>query len=128
MILEKRKKSRMSFEDNYQFEEEYDLDKASKTTPLSIELSRLMGKLDPDGKMSEAGPSIGAVQRAWNEIAGEQVSGVTRSVYLRKDEVVIILNSSLWAQELSFLSEQYCEKLNEALGVDTLKKVNFRVR
>ena len=118
----------MSFEDDYPYEEEYDLDKVSKTTPLNIELSRLMGKLDPDGKMNEAGPGIGAVQRAWNEIAGEQISKVTRSVYLRGDEVVIILSSPLWAQELAFLSEQYCEKLNAALGVDTLKKVSFRVR
>ena len=118
----------MSLEGNYQFEEEYDLDKVSKVTPLNIELSRLMGKLDPDGKMNEVGPSIGAVQRAWNEIAGEQASKVTRSVYLRGDEVVIILSSPLWAQELTFLSEQYCEKLNAALGVDFLKKVSFRVR
>jgi len=118
----------MNFEDDYPHEEEYDLDKVSKTTPLSIELSRLMGKLDPDGKMSEAGPSIGAVQRAWNEVAGQQVSENTRSVYMRGDEVVVVLNSSLWAQELSFLSEKYCEKLNEALGVDTLKKLSFRAR
>ena len=118
----------MNFEDDYQHEEEYDLDKVSRTTPLSIELSRLLGKIDPEGKMSEAGPSSGAVQRAWNEVAGKQVAEITRSVYMRGDEVVIVLSSSLWAQELSFLSEKYCEKLNEVLGVDTLKKVSFRTK
>jgi predicted nucleic acid-binding Zn ribbon protein len=118
----------MSFEESYYRGEEYDLDKVSKTTPLSIELSRLMGKLDPEGKMSADGPSIGAVQKAWSEIAGEQVSEITRSVYLRENEVVVILSSPLWAQELNFLSSKYCEKLNSALGVDTLTKVSFRVR
>jgi len=108
--------------------EEYDLDKVSKTTPLCVELSRLVGKLDPDGEMCADGPSLDAVQRAWNEIAGSQIASITRSVYVRKNEVIVVLSAPNWAQELNFLSEEYCEKLNEALGINSLEKVSFRAR
>jgi len=124
----------MTFENDYEtdFEkrhpEEFNLDVVSSTTLLSLELARVMGRLDPDGEMVEVGPSLGAVQRAWNEIAGEQLAEITRSVYLRGEEVVVVLSSPLWAQELGFLSAEYCERLNVALETDTLKKVSFRVR
>jgi len=108
--------------------EDFDLDKVSKTTPLCIELSRLVGKLDPDGEMRAGGPSLDAVQRAWSEIAGDQVASITRSVYLRGNELVVILSAPNWAQELSFLSGEYCEKLNEVLGISSLEKVSFRAR
>ncbi|MCL2871297.1 MAG: DUF721 domain-containing protein [Coriobacteriia bacterium] len=117
----------MNSEYDYVFEE-YDLDKVSKTSPLGIEVSKLMGRLDPDGSMSADGPSISAVQSAWNDVAGSQVADITRSVYIRNDEVVVILSSSIWAQELGFLSGEYCKKLNEVLGTDFLKKVSFRVK
>jgi len=119
----------VNYEKNdFVFEEEYNLDKVSKTTPLSIEIARLMGKIDPDGEMNRDGLALGAVQRAWEEIAGEQINKITRSVYLRKDEVVVTLSAPNWAQELGFFSEEYCQKLNERLGVDILKKVSFRSR
>ncbi|MCL2680666.1 MAG: DUF721 domain-containing protein [Coriobacteriia bacterium] len=121
----------MSFEDYADGEqlppEEFNLDVVSATTPLSVELARVMGRLDPDGQMAQAGPSLGAVQRAWNEIAGAQLAEITRSVYVRKDEVVVVLSSPLWAQELNFLAAQYCEKLNAALETDALKGLKFRV-
>lgn len=118
----------MDFKYENLYEEEYDLDKVCKTSPLSVEISKVIGKLDPDGSMNPGGPSIGAVQSAWNDIAGSQISEITRSVYIRDDEVVVVLNSPLWAQELSFLSAEYCKKLNEVLEIDSLKKLSFRVR
>jgi len=108
--------------------EEYDLDKVSKTTPLGLELSRVVGKLDPNGEMCVVGPNLDAVQHAWSEVAGDQIAAITRSVYVRKNELVVILSSPNWAQELNFLSSEYCEKINEALGIDSLEKVSFRAR
>jgi len=109
-------------------EEEYDLDKEGKTIPISIAMSQVMGKLDPDGDMNIGGLAIGAVQQAWNEVAGEEIAQITRSVYLRKDEVVVVLSSAIWAQELGFLSEEYSKKMNQVLEVDTIKRVKFRTR
>jgi len=109
-------------------EEECDLDKASKVIPMSIVVSQVMGKLDPDGEMSVEGLSLGAVQQAWNEVAGEQIAEITRSVYLRNDQVIVVLNSAVWAQELGFFSEEYSKKMNDALEVDSIKEVKFRVR
>jgi len=109
------------------FTDEFDLDTTSDTTPLNFALARLMGQLDPDGEMVQAGNFLSGVQNAWNDIAGEQVASITRSVYLRSDEVIVVVNSPIWAQELNFLSAQYCKKLNAALQTDALKKLSFRV-
>jgi hypothetical protein len=118
----------MEFNFNKKNEEYYDLDKVSNVNSLNVEISKLIGKLDPDGEMDASILSSSEIYSIWSNIAGEQIMQITRSVYIKNNEIVIILNSSIWAQELNFLSLEYAKKFNESLKIDSIKKVTFKVR
>jgi len=112
-----------------------DIDKLSETTPLALELERLLGKLDPDGSKRAANPGSLVLQRAWENCAGKQIADITRNLTLRKTELIVSVSTPIWAQELSLLSEDYRAKLNSALaetlpaiGKTPIQTLTFRVR
>jgi len=117
-----------NYDDENFFEEGFDLDEMSKINPLSVEISRVLGKIDNNGTRENSKVSFGAIQQAWLEIGGKKASEETRSIYIREDVMVITLKSPIWAQELNLFSSQYRDMFNEKLKINSIKEVKFRVR
>ncbi len=91
---------------------------------LSTSLTRLVAKLDRANK--------GAYQqvmasRAWESVAGQATLAHTTGAHLREGEMVVFVDSPLWATELTSLSEQYRQALNTEIGKEVVKSVRFTV-
>ncbi len=67
------------------------------------------------------------VAEAWGRIAGETVADHTARAHLRNGELVVYVDSPIWATELSALAGPYAEALNEELGHNTVKAVRFAI-
>jgi hypothetical protein len=94
-----------------------------KQTSLSQALGTLSKRLD-----SKSGGLLQLrVKEAWVEIAGPTVLSHTTGAHLRGHELVVFVDTGLWATELSALSEQYRQALEKALGNGSVKTVRFTV-
>jgi predicted nucleic acid-binding Zn ribbon protein len=93
--------------------------------PLSLALASLTRRLEPQ-------TPIARVQRAWRETAGATVVEEAEPVSERAGKVTVACRSSVWAQELSMLAPDLCERLNEALGAPSeapaVRELRFVVR
>jgi hypothetical protein len=88
------------------------------------ELSRMISKLD---RRSGGAYRQARAAWAWTEIAGPAVASHTTGAHLRGDELVVFVDSPVWAAELSALAEPYRLAINEALGQETVRSVRFSV-
>jgi hypothetical protein len=64
---------------------------------------------------------------AWDEVAGDSILAHTTGAHLREGEMVVYVDSPLWANELTALAERYRQALNEEIGKETVKAVRFTV-
>jgi hypothetical protein len=60
-------------------------------------------------------------------VAGEEVAAHARGFALRDRELLVFVDSSVWANELSVLSEHYRTAINDRLGKEAVGSVRFAV-
>jgi hypothetical protein len=94
-----------------------------RTESVSFITDGLMARLDRSGK----GALQARVVAAWREVAGEEVASHARGSALRDSELLVFVDSPIWANELSVLSEHYRIAVNERLGKDLVGSVRFAV-
>jgi hypothetical protein len=82
----------------------------------------MMARLDRSGSLA----GLEAV-RAWREVAGAEVSAHAVGSALRDRELVVFVDSPVWAQELAALSGIYVERVNAALGKEMVGSIRFAV-
>jgi predicted nucleic acid-binding Zn ribbon protein len=77
-----------------------------------------------------AAPKTGlaAVQSAWSDAVGEQLSAVATPVSERSGTLTIECADSVWAQELDLMQGQLLERLKEALGDKAPGALKFRLK
>ncbi|MCL2491342.1 MAG: DUF721 domain-containing protein [Coriobacteriia bacterium] len=92
---------------------------------FDLALSSLIGDLDADGTHIAY---QSAVSKGFKEIAGQTVSEHTKAVHFDKGVVTVVMDAGIWAQELTFLAEEYREKLNKLLGGDVVTALRFCTR
>lgn len=91
---------------------------------LASSLERLIGKLD----RSSGGYYLQTrVMAAWDKVAGPAVAAHTTGAHLRNGELVVQVDSNLWATELSALAGHYAESMNSELGKRLVRSVRFTV-
>ena len=82
------------------------------------------------GKLDRAGGGYYLQTRvitAWDKVAGPAVAAHTTGIHIRGGELVVYVDSNLWATELSALSEHYRESINTELGKQLVRSVRFTV-
>lgn len=94
-----------------------------KQTDLGRALGDLLGGLDRSGTMLLQVK----VEAAWNAVAGPTVSSHTTGAHLRSGQLVVSVDSAIWATELSALSGHYVKALNEELGKGVVRSIRFTV-
>jgi len=85
--------------------------------------ARLLGRLDRTGTGMQQARAIAA----WREAAGPEVSAHARGFVLRDGELLVFVDVSVWANELSVLAEHYRGAVNERLGKEVVSSIRFAV-
>lgn len=95
-----------------------------KQLNLGEGLEKLERALDGKGKASTAARIVGV----WCEAVGPQIAGHTGDPVLRSHgELVVAVDSPVWATELAAMSEPLRCKINAALGKEAVRSVRFTV-
>ncbi len=91
-------------------------------TPVGKILHRY---LDSSG-LGESIERLGAIDE-WAKVVGPRVSGVTRAVAVRGDELVVEVLSSAWIAELSMMRGLILERLNSTRDGPPVGGIRFRL-
>lgn len=94
-----------------------------RQTDLSRVLGDLIGSLDRSGAMLLQVK----VESSWNKVAGPTVSSHTTGAHLRAGQLVVSVDSAIWANELSALSGHYLKALEDDLGKGLINSIRFTV-
>jgi len=100
------------------------MSRKGKQTTLGSSLDSLMVRLD---RKNQGAYQQVRIAQAWAAVAGESVTAHTCQAHLRDGQLVVFVDSALWATELSALSEPYRIRLNEELGQELVTSVRFTV-
>jgi predicted nucleic acid-binding Zn ribbon protein len=94
--------------------------KSKKLEPLGGMLAEVLDKLGLSGQLVE----YQAVM-AWSKVVGANVGQHARAEWIEKGELIVRVDSHVWIQELTFLKPEIIQKLNSALGAETVKDIRF---
>jgi len=95
-----------------------------KNTDLASALGGLLGKLD---RKNKGAYTTAKVSLLWEEVSGPQVAKHTTGAYLRDGVLVIYVDASAWATELTAMAERYRNSINQGLGKETVESIRFTV-
>lgn len=90
--------------------------------PVSSILTNLAPRLGMEAKLLEW-----RLRRHWSEIAGEQIASHTRPDHIRFKKLYLIVENSVWLQQLTFLKPTLLENIHEAAGSQLVSDIIFRV-
>lgn len=62
----------------------------------------------------------------WKEIVGSEISKKTRPERISRGTLYLSVTTSIWANELSLMSDKLIEKINSFIGEEVVKKIRFR--
>jgi predicted nucleic acid-binding Zn ribbon protein len=66
------------------------------------------------------------VQEVWDTAAGEAVAQAASPTAERGGVLTVTCSAAVWAQELTLMSSQLIERLNQALGEDLVGELRCR--
>lgn len=85
-------------------------------------LPRLIRALDKKGNLS-----LVRLWRGWAEVVGPEVAQLARPLGRRGATLILRVDDSQAAQELSFFAPQIVERVNDFLGQEIFDKVHFEL-
>ena len=94
---------------------------SDRPRPLGDVIKEVIDQLDVQGKIDEA-----RVVETWATLAGEQINGVTESVWMKGSTLYVKITSAAWRQELHMNRRQWREQLNGAFDTDPVDEIVFR--
>jgi len=93
------------------------------TDSVSSRVEVMARRLERAGEGRERARAVSA----WRLVAGTEVFSHARGFALRGDELLIFVDSPVWANELSVLSEHYRVAVNERIGKEAVGSIRFAV-
>ena len=98
--------------------------KRGTSTDLGAALGKLVRRLD---RTSGGGWRNVRASEVWPDVVGPTISAHTGRVFLRGDELIVSVDSPIWAAELGAMSEMLKGRVNQALGKETVRSIRFAV-
>lgn len=95
---------------------------ASFFHPVSSILSRLAHKLGLETRLLEV-----QLKRRWTEIAGAQIAAHTRPDQIRFKKLSLLVENSVWLQQLTYLKPELLDKINDAADRKIVTDITLRV-
>lgn len=68
-----------------------------------------------------------AILSFWNEAVGESIALHTKPIKVYDGRLTVLVESSSWTQELTFLKSGIMEKLNSTIGKEVIKDIYFKI-
>lgn len=97
--------------------------RAKKIQRLGDIVNATLERVDASGRRHGA-----RVVNAWSEVAGPEIARHTQGFALRNNqEMVVFVDSPVWANELALMAGDLVFRLNEHLGDETVKTLRFTV-
>lgn len=66
------------------------------------------------------------MEEIFRSIAGKTISKYVKNIHLQGNCMYVTLSSSVVRQEISYLSQDLCKKMNTAIGKQQIEKIIFR--
>lgn len=85
-------------------------------------MRRYVARLDKGNKLAEA-----VVAEHWTSVAGPHIAEHTDVRGLRSGELLVAVDSSSWATELSAMAEELRGRVNTEIGKDLVTSIRFTV-
>lgn len=64
----------------------------------------------------------------WASVVGEKTAQVAKAVHISQGILTVITDNSVWSTELSFYKKKYIAILNQQLGGDYVKDIQFKLK
>jgi predicted nucleic acid-binding Zn ribbon protein len=72
-------------------------------------------------------PEDTKIWNVWEEAVGSAIARHAQPLWIKDGRLRVTVSDSIWLQELTFAEQQIRHALNERLGRQAVKKVEFRV-
>ena len=96
--------------------------KWSTQVTLGDALYGYLGRVDTHGNLART-----RVADIWADAVGPEIAKHTSDIYLRESELVVYVDSPVWATELTALSARLAENVNARLGQELVGSMRFTV-
>ena len=68
-----------------------------------------------------------AILSFWNDAVGENIALHTKPLKVYDGRMTVLVESSSWTQELTFLKSGIMERLNSTIGKEVIKDIYFKI-
>lgn len=89
-------------------------------------LKDIIGNLLSNGSLP-FNPDDADIWNFWDEVVGSAISKNARPSRIRNGMLRVTVLDPIWLQELQFIGEGIREKLNDKLGRNAVKRIEFRI-
>jgi predicted nucleic acid-binding Zn ribbon protein len=72
-------------------------------------------------------PEDARVWKVWEDAVGSAIAQHARPLWIKGGRLRVAVSDPIWLQELTFAEQQIRQALNERLGREAVKKVEFRM-
>jgi len=62
----------------------------------------------------------------WEDIVGTEISKKAKPERITRGTLYLSVSTSIWANELSLMSDKLIEKINSFIGEEVVKKIKFK--
>ena len=93
----------------------------SKTQNISDVLREYVDSMRIGHKLKEV-----EVLHAWETVLGKSITSYTSNIYISKQVLYVHITSSVVKAELIMMREKIRDKLNEQVGFELVKTIEFR--
>jgi len=97
-----------------------------KKTTL-VPLKDIMESILKDSKLP-FNPDDARIWAVWDEVVGPSISKNAQPLWIKHGRLRVNVTDPIWLQELGFLKQNIKEKLNEKLGRDAVRVIEFRLK
>ena len=91
-----------------------------------IPVGDIIASLLTDGTLPYR-PDDVEIWRVWKEVVGSTYAENSQPSKIRKKQLTVTVDHSIWLQELTFYKETILEKINRKLGRNAVDSINIRV-
>ncbi|NNF98455.1 MAG: DUF721 domain-containing protein [Desulfobacteraceae bacterium] len=94
----------------------------SDLTPLGDILDTVVSRYQrrPEGKLSN-------IWDEWEGAVGRIIAENARPSAFKGDLLLVNVSNSTWLQQLRFLKQEMLQKLNDALGQESVRDIRFKI-
>ncbi len=85
-------------------------------------LNAILRKLGLEKRIKEY-----AILSFWNDAVGESIALHTKPIKVYDGRMTVLVESSSWTQELTFLKSGIMERLNSTIGKEVIKDIYFKI-